>query len=198
MMIPDAQAPDGIVEMETGFGPLWWLVRTRVPAGPLIPAISDQLLQASAGRPVGSVQTLDDVLSASLASQRFNMLLLGSFATIAFLLGAIGIYGVIAYSVAQRGHEIGVRMALGADRVRVRQMILREGMMMGLAGIAAGVAGAFFLVRLLAGLLYGVSMRDPAVFIAVPVLLLLVIAIATWIPARRAGRLDPVRALRAE
>ncbi|HEY1578689.1 MAG TPA: ABC transporter permease [Terracidiphilus sp.] len=198
MMIPDAQAPDGIVEMETGFGPLWWLVRTRVPAGPLIPAISDQLLQASAGRPVGSVQTLDDVLSASLASQRFNMLLLGSFATIAFLLGAIGIYGVIAYSVAQRGHEIGVRIALGADRVRVRQMILREGMMMGLAGIAAGVAGAFFLVRLLAGLLYGVSMRDPAVFIAVPVLLLLVIAIATWIPARRAGRLDPVRALRAE
>lgn len=198
MMIPDAQTPDGIVQMEAGFGPIWWLVRTRQNPMQMIPAISDQLRQASEGRPVGTIETMDDVLSESIATQRFNMLLLGSFAAIAFLLGAVGIYGVIAYSVEQRRHEIGVRMALGADRSRVRGMILREGIVTGLAGIACGLGSAFFLVRLLAGLLYGVSMRDPAVFLGVPWLLLLVVTAATWIPARRAARLDPVRALRAE
>lgn len=198
MMIPDAQAPDGIVQMETGFGPISWLVRARQNPSQLVPAISDALRQASAGRPVGNIHTLDEILSESLATQRFNMLLLSSFAMIAFLLGAIGIYGVIAYSVAQRSHEIGVRMALGADRGRVRRMVLREGMATGLMGIAFGLGAAFFLVRVLAGLLYGVSMRDPAVFIAVPTVLLLVVTAAAWIPARRAARLDPVCALRAE
>jgi ABC-type antimicrobial peptide transport system permease subunit len=141
---------------------------------------------------------MDDVLSGSIARQRFNMVLISAFASIAFLLAVLGIYGVVAYSVAQRSHEIGVRMALGADRNRVRKMILSEGLTMGLIGIACGAGAAFFLVRLLTGMLYGVSGHDPAVFLSAPAALLLVVAVATWIPARRAARVDPASARRAE
>ena len=126
------------------------------------------------------------------------MLLLSVFALIALLIAAVGIYGVMAYSVTQRTHEIGVRMALGADRSDVHNMILREGLARGLIGVACGMCAAFFLVRLLAGLLYGVSMWDPAVFLAVPAFLVLLTTVAAWIPARRAARLDPVQALRFE
>jgi ABC-type antimicrobial peptide transport system permease subunit len=141
---------------------------------------------------------MDDVLSMSIAKQRFNMLLLSIFALMALLLAAVGIYGVMAYSVTQRTHEIGVRMALGAGRTTVRNMVLREGLARGLAGVVCGMCAAFFLVRLLAGLLYGVSMWDPAVFLAVPAFLVLLTAVAAWIPARRAARMDPVQALRIE
>jgi putative ABC transport system permease protein len=198
MMIPDAQTPDGIVEMESQFGPLWWLIRTRYDGPGLAPAIAAKLRQASGGRPVGSVRTMDELLSRSIAQQRFDMLLLAVFALTALLLAAVGIYGVMAYSVAQRVHDIGVRMALGADRKSVRNLILREGLVKGTVGIACGSAAAFFLSRLLVGLLFGVSSHDPTVFIAAPVFLGLVVLAAAWIPARRAARLDPVTALRSE
>lgn len=198
MIIPDAQEPDKMVELETQFGPMWWLIRTRLEPQQLISAVAEPLRRASGGRPVGSVRTLDDVLSGSIAQQRFNMLLLSIFALIALLLAALGIYSVMAYSVTQRTHEIGVRMALGADQYGVRNMILREGLVRGLVGIVCGICAAFFLVRLLAGMLYGVSMRDPAVFFAVPTFMVLLTAVAAWIPARRAARLDPVQALRIE
>jgi putative ABC transport system permease protein len=198
MMIPDAQTPDGIVEMETQFGPLWWLIRTRFSAPGLVPGIAARLRQASGGRPVGAVRTMDDMLSTSIAQQRFDMLLLSVFAFTSLLLAAVGIYGVMAYSVAQRVHDIGVRMALGADRKTVRNLILREGLVKGAVGIACGTAASFFLAQLLAGLLFGVSSRDPAVFIAAPAFLGLVVLVAAWIPARRAARLDPVAALRSE
>jgi putative ABC transport system permease protein len=198
MIIPDAQEPDQIVELETQFGPMWWLIRTRLEPQQLIPAISEPLRRASGGRPVGSVRTMDDVLSGSIAKQRFDMLLLSVFASIAVLLAALGIYSVMAYSVTQRTHEIGVRIALGAGQNSVRNMVLREGLVRGLAGMACGICAAFFLVRLLTGMLYGVSMRDPAVFFAVPAFMVLLTAVAAWIPARRAARLDPVQALRIE
>jgi predicted permease len=198
MIIPDAQEPDQMVELETQFGPLWWLIRARLDPQQLVSATSEILSRASDGRPVGSIRTLDDVLSKSIARQRFTMLLLSVFALIALLLAAVGIYGVIAYSVTQRTHEIGVRMALGADRSDVQNMVLREGLARGLIGVACGMCAAFFLVRLLAGLLYGVSMWDPAVFLAVPAFLVLLTTVAAWIPARRAARLDPVQALRFE
>ena len=121
-----------------------------------------------------------------------------AFALIALLLAAVGIYSVMAYSVTQRTHEIGVRMALGADRANVRNMVLREGLLRGVVGMVCGMCAAFFLVRLLAGMLYGVSIWDPTVFLAVPAFLVLLTAIAAWIPARRAARLDPVQALRFE
>jgi hypothetical protein len=198
MVIPDAQEPDPMVEFETQFGPMWWLIRTRLDLPQLVSTVSEPLRRASGGRPVGSVQTMEDVLSKSIGQQRFNMLLLSIFALVALLLAAVGIYSVMAYSVAQRTHEIGVRIALGADRNDVRNMVLREGLVRGLAGMACGLCAAFFLVRLLAGMLYGVSMRDPAVFFAAPAFLVLLTAVAAWVPARRAARLDPVQALRTE
>jgi predicted lysophospholipase L1 biosynthesis ABC-type transport system permease subunit len=198
MIIPDAQEPDQMVEFETQFGPMWWLIRTRLEPQQLVSAVSELLRRASGGRPVGSIRTMDDVLSRSIAKQRFNMLLLSLFALIALLLAAVGIYGVMAYSVTQRTHEIGVRMALGADRINVRHMVLREGLVRGLVGIVCGIGAAFFLVRLLAGMLYGVSIWDPAVFLVAPALLALLTVLAAWIPARRAARLDPVQALRIE
>ena len=134
----------------------------------------------------------------SIATQNFNMLLLSIFASTALLLAAIGIYGVTAYSVAQRTHEVGVRMALGADRISVRNMILWEGLMKGTLGVISGICAAFFLARLLATLLYGVSSHDAAVFVAAPLILELIIAIATFIPAQRAANLDPASALRFE
>jgi putative ABC transport system permease protein len=197
MMIPDAQTPAGVIEMESQFGPLWWVIRTRFDSPGLVPAIAATLRQASGGRPVGSARTMDEILSSSIARQKFDMLLLAVFALAALLLAALGIYGVMAYSVAQRVHDIGVRMALGADRVAVRNLILREGLVKGAAGIAIGTAAAFFLARLLAGLLFGVSSRDPVVFVSAPMLIGLLVVTATWIPAHRAARLDPITALRS-
>ena len=198
MIIPDAQEPGQMVELETQFGPMWWLIRTRLETQQLVSAVSEKLSRASGGLPVGSVRTMEDALSTSIAKQRFDMLLLSIFAVIALLLAAVGIYGVMAYSVTQRTQEIGVRMALGADRTNVRNMVLREGLVRGLAGIVCGMCAAFFLVRLLANMLYGVSMRDPAIFFAVPAFVVLLTTLAAWIPARRAARLDPVQALRFE
>jgi ABC-type antimicrobial peptide transport system permease subunit len=198
MIIPDTQQPDQMVEFETRFGPLFWLIRTPLETEEVVSAVSQILVRASGGRPVGSIRTLDDVLSHSLARERFNMLLLSVFALIALTLAAIGVYGVMAYSVSRRTQEIGVRMALGADRRSVQNMVLREGLARGLAGVACGMCAAFFLVRLLAGELYGVSMRDPAIFLAVAALLVVLTAASAWIPARRAAHLDPVRALRME
>jgi predicted permease len=198
MVIPDAQEPDGIIEMMSKFGPIWWMVRTRIEPHQLIPAVSEQLRKVSGGRPVGNVKAMDEILARSIAEQRFNMLLLSIFALVALVLAAVGVYGVIAYSVAQRTHEIGVRMALGADRSSVRNMILREGLTKGTMGVICGTCAAFFLARLLAGLLFGVSSHDALVFIAVPLILEGVSAVAALIPARRAANFDPVRALRSE
>jgi len=198
MIIPDAQEPDPMVEFESRFGPMSWLIRTRLKPQQLLLAASEQLQRASGGRPIGSVRSMEDVLSASIAQQKFNMLLISIFALIALLLASVGIYSVMAYSIAQRTHEIGVRMALGADQHKVRNMVLREGVVRGLVGVAAGMCAAAFLVRLLANLLYGVSMWDPAVFLAVPAFLIFLTAVAAWLPARRAARLDPVQALRFE
>jgi predicted permease len=198
MVIPDAQAPDGIIDLMSQFGPIWWMVRTDMEPHQFIPAISEKLHSASGGRPVGNVQTMDDLLAGSIATQNFSMLLLSIFAATALLLAAVGVYGVMAYSVAQRTHEVGVRMALGAARMSVRNMILREGLMKGTLGVLFGVCAAFFLVRLLTTLLFGVSSHDAAVFVAAPLILELIIVIATFIPAQRAASLDPASALRFE
>lgn len=198
MAIPDAQTPDGMVELMSQFGPMWWMVRTKAEARRFVREISGRLRAASGGRPVGTVRTMDEVLARSIARQRFNMLLSSILASMALLLAAVGIWGVMAYSVAQRRREIGVRIALGADRTAVRNMVLREGLMKGTAGILFGICGAFFVVRVLSGFLFCVSVHDTAVFIAAPVALELVTAIATFAPAQMAARLNAVKALRLE
>ena len=137
-------------------------------------------------------------MGRSTARSDFNMSLLTVFASAALVLAAIGIYGLMAYSVQQRTQEIGIRVALGADAHRVRNMVLRQGMSVVLVGVAIGMASAFGLTRVIAAFLFGVTSRDPLVFIVVPVVLTGVALVGVWLPARRAARVDPVVALRAE
>jgi len=143
-------------------------------------------------------QTIEQLLGTSVAPRKFNMLLLGIFAAVALVLAAVGLYGVMSYSVSWRTQEIGIRMALGAKRTDVLRMVVRQGMTMTLIGLALGLIGVFGLSRVIAGLLYGVSPTDPLTFTGVSIVLLMVALLACLIPARRATRVDPIVALRSE
>ena len=148
-------------------------------------------------QPVYDVLTLSRIVGNSVGQRRFAMLLMGSFAMVALVLAAVGIYGMMSYSVAQRQHEIGIRMALGAQRLDVQKMIINEGIRLALAGLAIGLAGAFVLARLLATLLFEISATDPITYAEIAVLLVSVTLVASYFPARRATRVDPMIALRA-
>jgi putative ABC transport system permease protein len=147
---------------------------------------------------VARVRTMDEIVARSTSRQSFNMLLLTIFGVIALALAAIGIYALMAYSVEQRTQEMGIRMALGADRARIRNLVVWQGMRLAMAGVAAGIVAAFGLTRLIASFLFGVRPWDPAVFIAAPLILAGVALCAIWLPATRASRLDPMQALRME
>jgi ABC-type antimicrobial peptide transport system permease subunit len=147
---------------------------------------------------VSDVRTMDAVLSESVQKTRFTVLTVGAFAAAALLLGAIGIYGVMSYLVGQRTQEIGVRIALGAPVSQVLGLVVGRAAKLAVLGAAAGIGAALVATRSLAALLYGVSAGDPATFVAVPLLFLLVAVAASYAPARRAARVDPVKALRAE
>jgi predicted permease len=154
--------------------------------------------QTAPGEVIYGVQTLDEVVAGSLAARRLSMILLGIFAALALVLSCVGIYGVISYVVGQRTHEIGVRMALGAQSRDVMWLVVGEGARMALLGVAAGIAGALGLTRLMANQLFGVSVHDALTFVAVAVLLTLVALLACYLPARRAVRVDPAVALRCD
>jgi putative ABC transport system permease protein len=147
---------------------------------------------------VYNVQTMDEVVSNSFAARRLSMILLGVFAALALVLACVGIYGVISYLVGQRTHEIGVRMALGAQRGDVLRLVIGHGAKMALIGVAVGIAAALGLTRLMANQLFGVSAHDPLTFAGVALLLIIVAVAACYIPARRAMRVDPMIALRHE
>ena len=173
-------------------------VRTAGDAPAMGPAIRKLISDIDPAQPVYNVKTLEQALSDSIAPRRFNLFLLGTFAAVALLLALVGIYGVIAYAVAERTREIGVRMALGAQRHEVVRMVVRDGMAMALAGVAAGLAGAWSLTHLMAGLLYDVKASDPATFAAVAAALAVTAMLACWVPALKAARVDPMVALRYE
>ena len=141
---------------------------------------------------------MDDVVHGSMARPRFVMTLLGIFAGVALVLGAVGIYGVMAYGVAQRTGEIGIRMALGAGAAQVTRMVVGQGMLVALVGVGVGVVGAIGLTRFMESQLFGVSATDPITFAAVAALLSVVALVASYLPARRAAKVDPTEALRAE
>jgi putative ABC transport system permease protein len=178
--------------------PVAWAVRTRAEPHALRAAIQRELMQASGGLPVGAVRSMDEILAHSTAGESFNMLLLSIFALAALLLAAIGIYGMMAYSVQQRTQEIGIRLALGAESNDVRNMVVWQGMRLALVGVGIGMAGAFCLRGVMESLVWRIGTADPMVFVAVPVLLSAVALFAVWFPARRASRTDPVEALRQE
>jgi putative ABC transport system permease protein len=194
--VPLGQVPDRLTALVTRVTSLVWIARTRAAPNSVASAIKQELTQASGGLPVAGVRTMDEVVLQSTARADFNMTLLTIFGGSALLLAAIGIYGLMAYSVEQRGQELGIRLALGAETGQVRNMILTQGLRLVLAGIAIGLAGAAALTRLLGSFLFGVQARDPVVFVLVPAILGAVALGAVWGPARRAARTDPVIALR--
>ena len=174
------------------------VVRTALPAGTILPAIKSAIWSVDRNQPVFNVRTMDDIVSEIDSSQRIASLALDVFAFLALALAVIGIYGVTSYAVSQRTHEIGIRMALGAQPGDVMRLVLGQGTKLALWGVAIGLLASFALTRLMTGLLYGVSATDPFTFIAVAILLTLIALAACYIPARRAMRVDPMVALRYE
>jgi putative ABC transport system permease protein len=196
--VPWAQMPDAHSANLLDITPLAWIVRTRGEPLSFAANIQKELRLASNGLPAARPRTMDEIVVRSTARSDFNMILLTTFAASALMLAAIGIYGLMAYSVQQRTQEIGIRLALGAASNTVRNMVIRQGMAVVLAGVAFGVVSAFWLTRVVATLLFGVTARDPMVFVGVPLLLSAVALLGIWLPARRAARVDPVVALRTE
>jgi len=197
MYVPTAQVPDLANELNLRLTPLAWVLRTRGDPNSVSAVVQEQL-RKNTGLPVSEIRTMEDVIARSISRQRFNMLLMSVFGGAALLLAAIGIYGLMAYSVQQRTQEIGIRMALGAEAQHVRRMILFQGMRLAIAGVVSGIAVALGLTRVLTSFLFGVQARDPLAFTTIPVVLALVALLAVWMPSARATKVDPAVALRYE
>jgi len=196
--IPAGQAKSGTSKLFEGWFPRSIVVRTMGKPLILSQALREALAEADPLVRTGAVRSMDQVLSHSLALRSFMMLLLSIFGGLALVLASVGIYGVISFAVSQRTREIGVRMALGAKPADVLRMILAEGLKLVAVGVVLGVAAALMLTRLLEGMVYGVSMRDPLIFLLVNLLMVAVSLAACYVPARRAMRVDPLVALRYE
>jgi len=172
------------------------LVRTDVPPQSMASAVRKQISAVDADQPVTSIQTIDELMDSSRAQPRFTMLLLAAFSFAALALAVIGIYGVLAYSVAQRRHEMAIRLALGAERGDILRLVVRQGLMLALAGVGLGLLAAFLMTRLMSSMVYDVSTRDWTTFALAPLIFLGIALLASYVPARRATKLNPVEALR--
>ena len=199
MYIPLAQMPDGETALNSRVAPLWWIVRTQ-SSNPrtLATQVTSALQESAGGLPVAHIRTMDEIYRLNISRQRFNVLLLTVFGLSGLLLAAVGIYGLMAFSVEQRTQELGIRMAMGAQTSHLRNMVLGQGMVLTAIGVVIGIVAAFWLSRFLTSFLFGVKAWDPLAFILTPLLLSIVALAATWIPAVRATRVDPMTALRFE
>jgi len=196
LYFPFMQLPDATMALAPmGMGAV---VRSKGPQPGLFDAIRHSVQQVNSEQVVAGAQTMDEIISSSIASRRFSMILLGSFAGLALLLSSLGIYGVVSYLVGQQTREFGIRIALGAQQGDVMRLVLGDGAKMALLGVGLGLAAAFGLTRLMANMLFGVSALDPLTFACVAILLTAVALVACYIPARRATRVDPMVALRYE
>jgi putative ABC transport system permease protein len=198
VIVPLAQVSDSYMATYSDAQPIFWVVRTRSDPHQFISTVAEQLRLASGGFALAHVRTMDEIMGRSTARENLNMILLSIFGAIALALAAIGVYGLVAYSVEQRTREMGIRMALGASRKSIGNLVVWQGMKRVLLGVAIGILAAFGLTQLIASLLFGVHPRDPAVFITVPILLSMVALFAIWWAALRAMRIDPLHVLRAE
>lgn len=196
MYVPQSQVAQGITTLAASVIPLSWAIRTKGDPGAIRAAAEREIRSINSTIPLTQVRTMEEVIAESVARQNFNMVLLTIFAAIALLLAAIGIYGLMAYTVEQRTQEIGIRMALGAVRGDMLKLILAQGMKLALGGVVLGTLLAYGLTRLLASLLFGVKAADAATFLGVAGILTAVALLAAWIPARRASAMDPCDALR--
>lgn len=194
--IPCMQMPDAFITMQASGSTV--IIRSRQAGTGLLDSIRHASQQISSEQIIFNPQTMDQIIADSLAERRFSMILFGAFAALALLLASVGIYGVISHVVGQRTHEIGIRMALGARRLDVLRLILVGAGRVALIGVALGLVCALSLTSLLANRLYGVSPQDPITFVAVPSILIAVALLASYLPARRATKVDPMTALRYE
>ena len=174
------------------------LVRSSAEPSLIITGARAAIREVDADLPIFDVKTMADALSESVSQPRFYAILLGSFAAIALIIAALGIYGVISYAVSQRTRELGIRIALGAQRERVVRLVIGQGLTLTLVGIAIGIVGAYALTRLITSLLFGVAPADPLTFAVVALLFVAVACLASYLPARRAAAVDPIIAMRAE
>jgi predicted permease len=198
MFVPYGQVSARLAQFLARESPASWVVRVRGNPISIAAEAKQAVLQVDPDEAIAQIRPMQDVLSRSLGRWRFNMTLLAAFAALALVLATIGIYGVLSYSVSRRVHEIGIRMALGGGRGEVMKLVVGEGMATALIGIAAGLAAAFVLTRLLASMLYGVHPTDLLTFVGGALLLAAVSLLASYIPARRAASVEPMEALRYE
>jgi putative ABC transport system permease protein len=178
--------------------PMSWVIRTKTDPLSAVSTVKGEFERIDGQLSPSKILPMDRVIADSTTRENFNMLLLTVFAAVALVLAAVGIYGLMSYAVEQRTQEIGIRMALGAGQGNMMKLILGQGMLLAAIGIAIGLAAAYGLTRVLAGLLFGVKATDPLTFSLVAVILATVALIAAFIPARRATRIDPILALRNE
>ena len=196
--VPQAQVPNGMTSIDTRVLPITWAVRTAADSYTFRSSIQRELKAASGGLAVAHIRSMDEVVKQSTARSDFNAVLLTSFAGAALLLAAIGIYGLISYSVQHRMHELGIRLALGATPRQVRNMVLSQGVRLAGAGVLLGAIASLGLARYMTTMVYGVKPVDPAVIVLSCLALGFVAVLAAYVPANRAAKLDPVEVLKSE